>query len=610
MKRLFFFLLLSLVMLVVSNRILLAAEIEENYAYSRVVMPEILIGLGTRAPAMGGVGVANSNDISSLYWNPAGLQQIKYPEVEFIHNSWIQETNRESFLFAVPFSRKFVIGVNANYLNLGTIEKTDITSDGRLIFEGTQINLAMFGGSLGAGIAITPLMSFGLAARVVVQDLGDTTPFSLMGDIGWQYRGIENIDLGVAVRNLGLGVAGYSLPISGTLGAAYKAKINRTSGVIIGLDLEVLFHELVDSIVHVGFEYNFARVLTIRTGYQLSGATQPEGLAGLTAGLGIAPGMWNFGYTIAPHGELGLTHRISVALNLKQIGKSRSRAKKPKQKRSIMTARMDFDAQSDGFGSRDISSSPTTKEEAAMRSLLKDNVQVEARITKATAKTKGAREVHFKVKRTSGARIVRWSLKLEGRKGKKIRVLKGTALPKMIIWDGKNTKGNFIKAIKGVRYYLTLTDINGQSETQKGRVGVNVADTPPNAKKHQVPRLVEAEIFGPVLFEKGRAEIRPKAADIIAKAAVFIQSHPRTKVLIEGYADSVNEEARKVYLSKARAEAVARYLTAYHKVHISRILVRGRGDKNPAVNNSNYKQRYRNRRVIITVREMKVNKKK
>jgi outer membrane protein OmpA-like peptidoglycan-associated protein len=595
-----------------SAPLLQAAEIEKNYAYSRVAMPEILIGLGTRAPAMGGVGVANSHDLASLYWNPAGLQQMKYPEMEFIHNSWIQETNRESFLFAVPFSREVVIGLGANYLGLGSIEKTGITSDGRLIREGETINLAMFGGSLGAGIAITPLMSFGLAARVAVQELGDTSPYSVMADLGWQFRGIENIDLGVVVKNLGMGVDGYNLPMSGTLGAAYKAKINRTSAAVIGLDLEVLFHELLDSIVHIGFEYSFARIFDLRAGYQLSGAKQAAGLVGLTAGLGISAGLWNFGYTIAPQGDLGLSHRISVAFNLRKIGTGRSRAKKSRKKRPIMTPRMNFGAQTGGYGTGDIASSPTiTKEEAAMRSLLKDNVQVEARVTKATAKTKGAREVHFRVKRTSGARVVQWSLELEDREGKEIRVLKDTTLTKMIRWDGKDAQGKIMKDVKGVRYFLTLTDINGQIESQKGRVGFSTSATlPATSKKHKAPRLVEAETFGPILFEKGRAEISTQAANIVAQAANFVRLNPRTKVFIEGYADSVDEEARKVYLSKARAEAVARYLTAYHKVPISRILVRGRGDTNPVGNNLDSNQRYKNRRVVITVRGTKVRQKK
>ncbi|MBN1594683.1 UPF0164 family protein, partial [candidate division FCPU426 bacterium] len=105
-----------------------AAEIEENYSYSKVAMPELLIGVGTRPTAMGGAAVALSDDPSALYWNPAGLQQSKYPSVEFVHNAWFQEMNQEIFTFVMPFSKELVLGVGGNYFGLGAVEKTGITA--------------------------------------------------------------------------------------------------------------------------------------------------------------------------------------------------------------------------------------------------------------------------------------------------------------------------------------------------------------------------------------------------------------------------------------------------------------------------------------------------
>jgi len=593
--------LIFITFFVLNSVSLQAADVENNYAYSRVAMPELLIGVGTRATGMAGAGTALSNDLSSLYWNPAGLQQIRYPEVEFIHNNWIQEINRETFLFAVPFSEQLVFGVGANYAGLGSIEKTSITADGRMIREEEQINLAMFGGSLGMGMTVMPLMSVGCAVRIFFQDLGDTMPFTVLGDLGAQYRGIEDIVLGLTVKNLGMGISGYNLPVAASLGGAYSLKLNKMNRILVDLEVEFLFHELADSVFRLGLEYGFAKILKLRTGYQYTAAAKSEGLNGLSAGLGVQLGLWTLGYSIAPQGDLGISHRLSLGFNLREVGKSKPRPRKVKKERPLATPKMKFSAKS---RTNYAASTAITREEAAMRSLLRENIKVEVRITKPTAKTKGLREVHFRIRRASGPRIKEWRLKLTDMQGKIVNVLKGSDLPKLIRWNGKDKSGKLIKDVMGIRYQLILRDVNNHEEVQKGRIGPSLGRIKP-VRKTNSPVLAEAEIFGPIMFGQGRAEISPKAAAIIAEAATFIHQHPRTKVFIEGYTDAVNEGSKKLYLSKARAEAVARYLTAYHKVPISRILVRGRGDKNPVGNNLDPDQRYKNRRVIITVRATK-----
>ena len=43
------------------------------------------LGFGTRAMGMGGAWVAAGGDMAALYWNPAGLVNVKdYPQLMFI----------------------------------------------------------------------------------------------------------------------------------------------------------------------------------------------------------------------------------------------------------------------------------------------------------------------------------------------------------------------------------------------------------------------------------------------------------------------------------------------------------------------------------------------
>jgi len=55
------------------------------------------IGVGSRATAMGGAFVAVSNDVSSLYWNPAGIAKLEKNEILTSHSSF-----RLPFRYPVP----------------------------------------------------------------------------------------------------------------------------------------------------------------------------------------------------------------------------------------------------------------------------------------------------------------------------------------------------------------------------------------------------------------------------------------------------------------------------------------------------------------------------
>ena len=50
------------------------------------------IGSGAKSLSMGGAFVSVANDVSALYWNPAGIVNIDRPSVQFYHSPWLVET--------------------------------------------------------------------------------------------------------------------------------------------------------------------------------------------------------------------------------------------------------------------------------------------------------------------------------------------------------------------------------------------------------------------------------------------------------------------------------------------------------------------------------------
>ena len=55
--------------------------------------PFLNIGIGPRASAMGGAFIATANDITSLYWNPAGASRIENNQAMFTHLAWFADIN-------------------------------------------------------------------------------------------------------------------------------------------------------------------------------------------------------------------------------------------------------------------------------------------------------------------------------------------------------------------------------------------------------------------------------------------------------------------------------------------------------------------------------------
>jgi outer membrane protein OmpA-like peptidoglycan-associated protein len=125
-----------------------------------------------------------------------------------------------------------------------------------------------------------------------------------------------------------------------------------------------------------------------------------------------------------------------------------------------------------------------------------------------------------------------------------------------------------------------VTDLFGKREEIAGPLQ---APTKPIAEERsQTEVSLPANLpIAPVYFDRGRSEITAEGAASIAQAAELARRYPGKKIKIIGHADPVEEGVESTFLAKARAEAVSRYLTAYHQISLLRIVVRGQGGENP-----------------------------
>ncbi len=103
-----------------------------------------------------------------------------------------------------------------------------------------------------------------------------------------------------------------------------------------------------------------------------------------------------------------------------------------------------------------------------------------------------------------------------------------------------------------------------------------------------------------VLFDTGKADLKPSARERLAKVSGILIAYPDIKVEIDGYTDSTGTASLNQQLSEDRAAAVRDYITRAG-VPSTSVSTHGYGQENPVASNDNAAGRQQNRRVELVV---------
>lgn len=133
-----------------------------------------------------------------------------------------------------------------------------------------------------------------------------------------------------------------------------------------------------------------------------------------------------------------------------------------------------------------------------------------------------------------------------------------------------------------------------QMEQATRGTGVQVSQTGDNRLKLDIPSDIS--------FDTNRSDIKPDFRPILDKFAATLNENPATTVSIVGHTDSTGSAAINEPLSVDRASHTRDYL-ASRGVSPTRVVVEGRGAREPVASNDDNAGRARNRRVEIFVAE-------
>jgi hypothetical protein len=139
------------------------------------------IGFGGTGTAMGDAAVASTNDLMSLYWNPAGLAFMPRSEAQFMYMPWLADINT-TFAgagFSIPSLGTVAIGVT--HVGYGEMEVTNLDYQ-----EGTgeHFSASEFAVSVAYSRRLVQWFSFGAAGKMVNSQIWHCSAKALAVDLG------------------------------------------------------------------------------------------------------------------------------------------------------------------------------------------------------------------------------------------------------------------------------------------------------------------------------------------------------------------------------------------------------------------------------------------
>jgi outer membrane protein OmpA-like peptidoglycan-associated protein len=577
-------------------------------------MPLLGIATGPRASAMGESFAALADDVTALYWNPAGLGQLKNPEFFLSHQEWFQDIRDEYLCAALPSGRG-KLGLGLTFSGVSGIETWDADNQRGFIQTTSNYNGAF---TLGYGVPIARLPYFGSdeeggflyaggGAKLAVDYLGSaaSSGFGAGADLGLLARLWPYLSVGLSLQNLGMmnyrtDNLFYQMPSNLRVGAAFRRKdLNIVSDLLLPVDNSPSFH--------IGGEYTMLNTITVRAGYKTGpqDVTTLGRLSGLCLGLGVRFGRFAVDYAFVPYGSLGSAHRIGIRTVVlpRGFGSLKIRAIDGRTNEPLA-------AELELSGIREARLAAGHGGKASVDKLPEGWLKVQATYPGYSPVTDsiysyGDREQTMEIALGMPSRGTIW--------GQIFDAVTKKNIPGMIMYRGKAAgevqiderhpsytlrdllEGDYVLRATGPEDYFPQT------------CTVRVKPSRLVSKDFHLLRRKQRFVLKGANFETGKADLLPQYLSNLDEAGKILVENPTIVVELAGHTDpreiNTPEFPSNWDLSRARAEAVRKYLIEKFKIEPERLAARGYADTQPIAPNNTEEGMARNRRTEFVVLE-------
>lgn len=159
------------------------------------------IGVGARPMGVGGAFVARADDITSLYWNPAGLSGVGNVQLLFNHVDWVADINFEYFGLVKTVPGMGAIGLAISAVTMeDMIVRTVANPDGT----GEMFSASDLALQLSFARQVTDRFAIGFSGKFVYEQIWHTAASAIAFDFGTLYRTAFNgMTIGMSISNFG-----------------------------------------------------------------------------------------------------------------------------------------------------------------------------------------------------------------------------------------------------------------------------------------------------------------------------------------------------------------------------------------------------------------------
>jgi hypothetical protein len=300
-------------------------------------------GVGARALGMGGAYVAFSGDVTTGYWNPAGLSTITYPEAAAMHSRRFGGVvNYDYAGVAVPFRQQDGLGLSVIRLAVDDIPYTALPRPDLAVGEvytdeqgremsnrpyvTRMVNDAEYGVFLSYAHRHNHRFSYGANVKFVSKRVGDHSAWGIGFDVGVIWNPVERLLVGANLQDATTTLLAWNTGTRELIAPTLKTGLgypiffrSLNTRLIVALDTDFRFEGReyaaqahlgpVSADTHIGTELLFRRIVAIRLGADTGH---------LTAGAGLHLPRLDIDYAFLSHDEFESTHRVSIRLRLEE----------------------------------------------------------------------------------------------------------------------------------------------------------------------------------------------------------------------------------------------------------------------------------------------------
>lgn len=177
----------------------------QNKRMGTAAATELLVPVGARNLAMGGAGVASSEGVEAIFWNPAAMGGMRSSvEAMFSSMAYIADTKVNYGAIAASFGGMGVLALSVKAFDFGQIPLTtndDPEGLGGRLFSPTYVTVAAT-----YARSLTDAINAGASVKIVAEDIDRVSATGIAFDVGVEYKnlgGVPGFHLGVSVKNIG-----------------------------------------------------------------------------------------------------------------------------------------------------------------------------------------------------------------------------------------------------------------------------------------------------------------------------------------------------------------------------------------------------------------------